>query len=534
MSQDVEEIKTRLNIVDVIGEYVKLQKSGANWRARCPFHSEKTPSFFVSSDKQIWHCFGGCNKGGDMFRFLMEIEAIEFGEALRVLAQKAGVSLKKFDKKAQDERSVVLEINERAASFFQKAFEKAKEGGARAKEYLTKRGVSEESMERFKIGYAPSSWRSLLEFLEERGYKRDDIIASGVVVKNEEGKVYDRFRARVMFPVCSPNGSVVGFSARTLLEDANEAKYINSPQTIIYDKSRELYGIYQAKQAIKQSDEALFVEGNLDVILSSQSGVENVVATSGTALTQKHLDLVSRYTNHLTFCFDADSAGEAASKRAFELALENNFDVNAIMLKECKDPAEIVAGKDVDAWRECAEKKMPLMEYVWAQGLKAQDISTLEGKKQILKELYYFISRISRKVEQGHWIKEFSNRLHIREEDALQDFQKFELIDRGHLKMYDREEKKGIVARGERAAQDRENLAALMVLYPELSKEIVKSVDAAYLGKESAISREELLLKAELFWPTEYLAERELKRIVAHLDFKKKKEEAITKLKVKN
>lgn len=533
MSGDVDEIKTRLNIVDVIGEYVKLQKSGANYRARCPFHSERTPSFFVSSDKQIWHCFGGCNKGGDMFKFLMEIEAIEFGEALKLLAQKAGVLLTKFDKKTQDQKSIVLEINQLAADFFQKAFEKAKEGGMKAKEYLAKRGVGEESIERFKIGYAPSSWRSLLEFLETRGYKREDIVASGLVVKNDEGKVYDRFRARVMFPVQSPNGSITGFSGRTLLEDVSEAKYINTPQTIVYDKSRELYGIYQAKQAIKQIDEAIFVEGNLDVVLSSQAGVENVVATSGTALTQKHLDLISRYTNNVTFCFDADSAGEAAEKRAFEIALENNFEVNALMLQEHKDPAEMVAKKGFEMWRECAEKKLPLMEYVWAQGLKTRDIATLEGKKDILREIYYFLSRIKRRVEQGYWLKEFSNRLNIREEDILQDFQKFELIDRGHSKMYDEEVKKETGKQGKRIAQDRENLAALVLLYPEFSKEINETIDAASLKEEPIISDKELLLKAELFWPTEYLARREIKRILSHLVFKKKKEEIKSKLKTK-
>lgn len=531
---DIEEIKTRLNIVDVIGEYVKLQKSGANWRARCPFHSEKTPSFFVSSDKQIWHCFGGCNKGGDMFRFLIEIENIEFGEALRLLAQKAGVSLQKFNKKTQDQKSVVFEINELAAGFFQKAFERAKEGGPKAREYLIKRGVSEESIERFKIGYAPSSWRSLLEFLEERGYKREDIIASGLVVKNEEGKVYDRFRARIMFPVQQPSGSIAGFSGRTLLEDVNEAKYINTPQTIVYDKSRELYGIYQAKQAIKQANEALFVEGNIDVILSSQAGVENVVATSGTALAQRHLDLISRYTNHVTFCFDADSAGEAASKRAFETALEQNFEVKALLLNEYKDPAEIVAKKGSDVWREYAEKKLPLMEYIWAQVLKTRDISTIEGKKAILQELYYFLSRIARRVEQGYWLKEFSSRLDSREEDVLQDFQKSELIDKGYSKMYDGKAKEGEGKRAERLSQDRENLAALILLYPEFSKEISETIDTASLSEESTISREELLLKAELFWPTEYLARRELKRILTHLAFKRKKEETITKLKVKS
>lgn len=525
---DVDEIKRRLNIVDIIGEYVKLQKSGANFRARCPFHAEKTPSFFVSPEKEIWHCFGGCQKGGDIFRFLMEIESIEFGEALRILAKRAGVSLRQFTREEGSQKSLILRVNELASLFFQKALERA-EGGKKALSYLRERGVNEENSERFKLGYAPSSWRSLLSFLEGKGYKRDDIIAAGLAIRNDEGRVYDRFRARLMFPIQNPVGHIVGFTGRTLIDDAKEAKYVNTPQTTVYDKSRELYGIYQAKHAIKARDEILLVEGNLDVILSSQAGIEQVVASSGTALTEKHLSLMRRYTKNLVFCFDSDTAGVDASKRAFEMALRGNFDVATLVVKDGKDPAEIVSKKGSDAWVKIYEQKKHLIEFLWEKGKEAHDLNTLKGKKLFINELFHFLNAMPNSIERGHWLGVMAKRLRVREEDIREEFQKFESIDKGFSKMYNKEDEKQVRQR-DRMSQDRENLAALFLFYPHLKDEAFSHLHSPFGLEDLPISREELLLKAEVFWPTESMAKRELARIINHLTFIKKKEEVIRRV----
>lgn len=526
---DVEEVKRRLNIVDVVGEYVKLQKAGVNYRARCPFHPEKTPSFFVSPEKQIWHCFGGCNKGGDIFRFLMEIENMEFGEALRLLAGRAGVELKKFDQGIQDSKSHLFQINEIAAVFFQKAFTKA-EGGQMAKEYLDNRKINEESIMRFRLGYAPSSWRSLLTFLEGKGYKKEDAISAGLAVKNEEGKVYDRFRGRIMFPVRTPAGHIVGFSGRTLSKNPEEAKYINTPQTLIYDKSRDVYGLYEAKHAIIKEDEVIFVEGNADVVLSSQAGVEHIVATSGTALTPRHLEMIHRYTKNSTFCFDSDSAGEAASKRAFEMALKQGFEVCALSLGQEKDPAEVVTVKGSKAWQNLAAKKISLMEFLWAEETKGGLSQTMNDKKRIINNLFHFLAMMQSRIEKGYWLKEISQRFSFREEDVIHEFQKFENVDKNISNVYD--DHIGVIPnKKNRLAQDKENLAGLLLLYPHFLEASEGFVDMAVLKKGISLSNEELLLKAEVYWPNEQLAKRELERILNHLAFIKKKEETINKIK---
>ncbi len=522
---DVEEIKRRLHIADVIGEYVKLQKSGANFRARCPFHVEKTPSFFVSPEKEIWHCFGGCQKGGDIFRFLMEIENIEFPDALRILAKRAGVELRRFNKEETSQKSLILRINELASLFFQKALEKAK-GGEKAQAYLRKRRVDEENIDRFKLGYAPSSWRSLLTFIEEKGFRRDDIIAAGLAIQNDQGRVYDRFRARLMFPIQNPIGHIVGFTGRTLIEDVKEAKYVNTPQTLVYDKSSELYGIYQAKRAIKAHNEILLVEGNLDVIFSSQAGIEQVVASSGTALTEKHLSLMRRYTKNLVFCFDSDLAGIDASKRAFAMALRGNFDVSALVIKEGKDPADIVSKKGKEAWTRIYEQKKHLMEFLWEKGKETYDFTSLNGKKAFSSELFHFLCAMPNSIERGHWLGIMANRLHIREEDMRDDFQKFETIDRGFSKMYNKEDERKSLKR-DRMSHDRENLAALFLFYPHLRDEVFSGLPISLALDDLPLSREELLLKAEVFWPTESIAKRELARIVNHLALINKKEQII-------
>ena len=311
MKDNVSKIKDRLDVVDVISGYLKLQKAGMNFKARCPFHNEKTPSFVVSPERQVWHCFG-CSKGGDIFSFIQDIEGVEFPEALRVLAAKAGIELDSFNPAIKDDKARLYEVCETATKFFEKQFHS--NIGKLALEYLKNRGVVDSTIQEFRLGFAPNDWNALGTFLKNCGYSENEIVEAGLAIKRNDGSgVYDRFRSRITFPIFDLNGQVVGFTGRifaesseALAKEEGQAKYINTPQTRIYDKGRILYGLNKAKMDIKQTDRCVLVEGNMDALMSYQAGVKNVVASSGTALTLNHLTLLHRYTTNLDFCFDTD------------------------------------------------------------------------------------------------------------------------------------------------------------------------------------------------------------------------------------
>lgn len=418
-SSSVDEIKSRLDIVDVISEYVQLKQGGANWKARCPFHHEKTPSFMVNRDRQVFHCFG-CQKGGDMFTFIQEIEGIEFAEALRLLAKKAGVKLPTFDPKLQTQKTKLLDLCRTAAIHFYELLGKSDEAKT-VRAYLKERGVNDEMVKAFGLGYSANSWDEMTRHLKQQGYKDSDLFEAGLTVKREDGSgFYDRFRGRLIFPIRDVHANVVGFAGRTLEKEVDPgAKYINSPETLIYRKGSIVYGLDLAKQAIREQKAAVLVEGYMDCIASHQSGVTNVVATSGTALTRDQLRLLKRYTTTLVLAFDTDVAGEDAAKRGIDLALQEEFTLNVVRLPESKDPDELIR-KDPAAWKQVIAEAKPFMEYLFASVFDRVDLTKVEGKKEAARTLLPFIAKLGDTIEQTHYLQLLSVELKV-EERTLRD-----------------------------------------------------------------------------------------------------------------
>jgi len=425
----IDEIKNRLDVVEVISSYIKLHKTGANFRALCPFHSEKKPSFFVSPARQIWHCFG-CQKGGDVFGFVKEIEGIEFGDALRILAQRAGVELKRYTPeyaKLKTERQRLYEICELATRFFEKQLEESKIG-KEAKKYLLARGITEESIKKWRIGYAPDVWQGLSDFLTSRGNQQEEIKKAGLGLSSEQGSFYDRFRGRIIFPIFDLNSQVVGFGGRVFKEKDKEeiAKYVNTPNTILYDKSRILYGLDKAKVEIRKKDSCILVEGYTDVIMTHQAGTQNVVATSGTALTPYQLKILRRYSNNLILGFDMDVAGDTATKRGIDLAQIQGFDIKIIRLPEGKDAADIIS-LNPKGWGKAIENAKLILDFYFESAFLGRDTKTPGGKKEISKILLPVIKRILNKIEQSYWIQKLAKDLEAKEEDIREELKKVKL-----------------------------------------------------------------------------------------------------------
>jgi len=429
MLSPIDEIKSRLDVVEVIGSYIKLHKTGANFRTLCPFHSEKKPSFFVSPARQIWHCFG-CGRGGDIFGFVKEIEGVEFGDALRILAQRAGVELKKYTPeyaKLKSERQRLYEICELATRFFEKQLEESSTG-KEAKKYLLSRGISEESIKKWRLGYSPDTWQGLSDFLTSRGYKKEEVEKAGLGISSEVGSFYDRFRGRIIFPIFDLNSQVIGFGGRVFKEkDKTEvAKYVNTPNTLLYDKSRVLYGLDKSKLEIRKKDSCILVEGYTDVIMAHQAGTQNIVATSGTALTPYQLKILKRYSENLILGFDMDVAGDWATKRGIDLAQLWGFNIKVALLPEEKDPADIIS-KSPRTWEKLISEAKSILEFYFESSFSRIDKAMPEGKKEISKILLPVIKRIPNKIEQSFWIQKLSKELGVREESVIEELKKVKL-----------------------------------------------------------------------------------------------------------
>ncbi len=422
--QVLQDIKDRLNIADVIAGYIPIKKAGTSFKALCPFHHEKTPSMQISPQKQIWHCFG-CGEGGDIFGFVMKYENLEFKDALKILADKAGVKLPQYkpqDKGAVDEKDLLLRINDFAARYYHEVLISSA-AGKPALEYLKKRGMTDGTIKQWQIGYAPDNFHALEQALVKKGVGLNDLVKAGVSSKNERGQMYDRFRGRVTFPIYNYFGEAVGFSARILVDDGKSAKYVNSPETVIYNKSKILFGLNFAKEAIRKLDEAVLVEGQMDCISPHQSGFKNVVATSGTALTQQHLDQLGRLTKNLKFCFDSDTAGKAASRRAGEMALKQGFRIKIIVLKNAKDPDELLRSGP-GLWEKAVKEAVWFLDYYIDLAESSFPTGSVEQKHYLSTDVVPFLGYISDPLEQDHYVRKISSKFLISEKVIREQIKK--------------------------------------------------------------------------------------------------------------
>ena len=416
MLQPSDEIKSRLDIVELIREYIPLKAAGINFQAKCPFHREKTPSFMVSPEKQIWHCFG-CGEGGDAFSFVMKIEGLSFIEALRLLAPKAGVVLKAQNPKLTSQRNRLLDILEAAAKYYHQVLLEKPEAEP-IRQYLSERKLSAETISEWRIGYSPDSWDDLIKRLLDAGYKENEIFLAGLSVKKEgTGRFYNRFRNRIMFPLSDPSGNVVAFSARVnpaAKAEEKLGKYINSPQTLVYDKSKLLYGLDKAKLAIKNEDKVVVVEGQLDVISAQQNGFKNTVASSGTALSREQLLLIKRYTNNIYLAFDADAAGELAADRGIREAMREEMNIKIISIPAGKDPDEFIK-KNPAGWRSAVEAGKHLMQYYFDQVFTGPSLDDIDQRRKAVNKLLPIISRFSSRLDQDFWLKKLSDQVDVPE-----------------------------------------------------------------------------------------------------------------------
>ncbi len=419
----IEEVKTRLSIEDVIAEYVTIKRTGRNWKGLSPFTSEKTASFVVSPEKQIWKDFSS-GKGGSMFDFVMEVEGLDFKGALELLARKAGVDLEQYRSSPRQngpDKERLYQLLDASAKFYQVQFSKHQ----RALEYVfKKRRFSKQTALEWRLGYAPNTGMALHNFAKSKGFSEDEIKQAGLSARSYDGKSQDMFRGRLMIPLQDAQGKVIGFTARLLENDDSQGpKYINTPQTVLYDKSRHIYGLHLAKEAIRKTKFVVIVEGNLDVISSHQAGVRQVVATAGTALTEPNLKTLSRFTGDIRLCFDADKAGVAATERAIPLASRVKVSLSIIDLPSGKDPDELVQ-QDPDLWETVITKHHYALDWLMKRYQSLLDLNSAQGKREFSDVLLPVVRGLADPVERDHYLHAIAEQLHVSQTALDQKLQK--------------------------------------------------------------------------------------------------------------
>jgi DNA primase len=415
-----ERVKQQADIVRVVGEYVRLKKTGKDFSGLCPFHQEKTPSFTVSPIKQIFYCFG-CGKGGDVFNFVMDVEKSAFPEAVRTVAEKCGIAIPRPRERSPEERqenqqrSALVEMHREAQSFFTKQISGTLEGKA-ARAYLEDRGLDTKAIDRFGIGYAPSDGDALLRFLKQK-YPEKLLVESGLISRGEQGgRMFDRFRRRITFPIANDSGKIVAFGARALGDD--QPKYLNSPETPIYSKSNVLYHMDRAKEALRRSDFAVLVEGYMDAIAVARAGISNVVASCGTSLAEPQIKLLSRFTKRVIINYDPDNAGQLAAERSVALLLEQDFEVRVLALPPVgdkkADPDLFIRERGVEEYTKLLKDSPPYVDYLIARARK-MDLTTGEGKRRAVNFLLPYVQKIPNTILRSEWATRIAQQLHLDE-----------------------------------------------------------------------------------------------------------------------
>ncbi len=417
ISEDkIEEIRMAVDIVDYVNQFVPLRRVGKNYVGLCPFHAENTPSFTISPDKQLYHCFG-CGAGGNIFNFVMQFEKVSFFEAVKKIAEYAGIELPKPERKEkwiETEFEEIYEANRFAEQFFVRNLMKTPEG-KRGLEYLYKRGVNDASIKIFGLGYAPEQWDALVQYAMKQNFPLESLEKAGLIARREDGAYYDRFRDRIVFPIFSVTGRIIAFGGRRLKEDENIPKYINSPETKVYTKSKVLYGLYQAKDAIRKKGNVILVEGYMDCISLFQAGIENVVATSGTALTEEHAKLISNYANTVYFLYDADSAGARAMLRGIDIILAQGLELYIVKLPEGEDPDSFIKKYPVSEFEKLIENAVNFIEFKAETYQKLGKFDDPNVKSKAIRSLVESISKIPDELKRSVFIREVSSKYKIPE-----------------------------------------------------------------------------------------------------------------------
>ncbi|MCX6797351.1 MAG: DNA primase [Candidatus Doudnabacteria bacterium] len=516
----IQEIKERLNIAEVIGGYIQMKKAGANFKALCPFHSEKTPSLQISPQKQIWHCFG-CGEGGDVISFIQKFENLDFKEALKLAAARAGVELPQYqptDPKEEDEKDLLFRINDFAARFYHHILINDQRG-KEALAYLTNRGLLPQTVKLWQIGFAPMDFHVLENALKQKNISQMDMVKAGVAAKNERGQVYDRFRGRVTFPIFNHFDKIVGFSARILpaLDDGKTGKYINSPETAIYNKSQVLFGLNFAKSEIRKQDECIIVEGQMDCISAHQAGILNVVASSGTALTERQLDLLGRLTKNLKFCFDADAAGFLATRRAIDLYLGKDFTIKIIDLSGAKDPDELIK-QDREKFIQLIKTAPLFLDYYIEKAFLNFQSQSVEQKKEVAKDVLPLLKSLIDPIEQEHYIRLVAERLGVTEKVVREKLDMIKLPKQPQGAFL--QSKGSIKSQSNKSALEKEVFGG-MLMYPEFLQEVMAKgspedfedlmvrQEAALAFESKELEKETALAKEAVFMVELLLSEHE-------------------------
>lgn len=473
-----EELRNQADILRVIGDYVSLKKKGNNYWACCPFHNEKTPSFSVNPSKGLFKCFG-CGKGGDAITFVMEIEGAPFPEAVKTVADKCGITVPVVADDRQNyeerdrQRADLQQLNVWATEFFEQNLTETAEG-RRALAYLDQRGITDATRQQFRLGYAPNSWDAMSSFLTSRGASRTQIERSGLVTLKESGGFYDRFRGRLMFPICDTQSRVVAFGGRIIGE--GEPKYLNSPETALYTKGQHLFGLNYSRDSIRNRDFAILVEGYLDFLIPFQEGVRNLVASLGTALTDNQVRLLGRYTRRIVVNFDPDSAGVAATKRSLELLLGEGFKVNVLTLPDNLDPDEFIRERGADAYVKLLKNSQAFLDYIVDQAVGANDQTRPTGKVETINAILPYLKLVKDRIERAEHFARIADRLKIDSKLIRQEFKK--AVDTRQERVSDR----AIVASVAVKLSERKLLEILLACQPVRRQMSLKMTEEDYFG----------------------------------------------------